>query len=60
VEPRKEEEEEEEGEGEGEVKIILVEVKVSLFFFFTKHHAMRAHWGSGSIAPDIDLGTRWK
>jgi hypothetical protein len=26
----------------------------------TEHHAMRAYWGSGGIAPRIlDLGTRW-
>jgi hypothetical protein len=26
----------------------------------TKHHAMKAYWGSGGIAPGIiDLGTRW-
>jgi hypothetical protein len=27
--------------------------------FLTEHHAMKAYWGSGSIAPRIlDLGTR--
>jgi len=27
----------------------------------TKHHAMKGHWGSGSIAPRfLDLGTRWR
>jgi hypothetical protein len=27
----------------------------------TKHHAMKAYWGSGGIAPRIlDLGTRWR
>jgi hypothetical protein len=27
----------------------------------TKHHAMKAYWGSGDIAPRIlDLGTRWR
>jgi len=25
----------------------------------TEHHAMKAYWGSGNIAPLIDLGTRW-
>jgi hypothetical protein len=26
-----------------------------------KHHAMKAYWGSGGIAPHIlDLGTRWR
>jgi hypothetical protein len=27
----------------------------------TKHHAMKAYWGSGGMAPRIlDLGTRWR
>jgi hypothetical protein len=27
----------------------------------TKHHAMKAYWGSVGIAPRIlDLGTRWR
>jgi hypothetical protein len=27
----------------------------------TKHHAMKAYWGSGCIAPHIlDLGNRWR
>jgi hypothetical protein len=27
----------------------------------TKHHSMKAYWGSGGIAPCIlDLGTRWR
>jgi len=25
----------------------------------TKHHAMKAYWGSGGIPPLFDLGTRW-
>jgi hypothetical protein len=29
--------------------------------FLTKHHAMKAYWGSGGITPlIIDLGTRWR
>jgi hypothetical protein len=29
--------------------------------FLTQHHAMKAYWGSGGIAPFIlDLGTRWR
>jgi len=36
-----------------------VKVKVSLCL--TKHHAVKAYWGSGGIAPRIlDLGTRWR
>jgi hypothetical protein len=31
-----------------------------MFTFLTKHHAMKAYWGSGGIAPHIDLGTRWR
>jgi hypothetical protein len=32
--------------------------KVVLCFFLTEHHAMKAYWGSGGIAPRIlDLGT---
>jgi hypothetical protein len=27
----------------------------------TEHHAMKAYWGSGDIAPRIlELGTRWR
>jgi hypothetical protein len=38
---------------------VKVKVKLSLCFFLTKHHAMKAYWGSGGIAPRIlDLGTR--
>jgi hypothetical protein len=30
-------------------------------FSFADHHAMKAYWGSGGIAPCIlDLGTRWR
>jgi hypothetical protein len=34
---------------------VKVKVKVKLFlsFFLTKHHAMKAYWGSGGIAPLI-------
>jgi hypothetical protein len=29
--------------------------------FLTEHHATKAYWGSGGIAPLIlDLGTRWR
>jgi len=30
-----------------------VKVKMSLCFFLTEHHAMKAYWGSGGIAPRI-------
>jgi hypothetical protein len=34
---------------------------VPVLFFLNEHHAMKACWGSGSIAPCIpDLGTRWR
>jgi hypothetical protein len=34
-------------------------VKVNMFLCLTKHHAMKAHWGSGGIAATIlNLGTR--
>jgi hypothetical protein len=36
-----------------------VQVVVSVLFL-TEHHAMKAYWGSGGIAPRIDLGTRWR
>jgi hypothetical protein len=43
------------GGGGGRVK-----VKLSLFFL-TKHHAMKAYWGSGRIAPLIlNLSTAWR
>jgi hypothetical protein len=36
-------------------------VKVKLSLCLTEHHAMKAYWGSGGIAPLIlDLGTRWR
>jgi hypothetical protein len=36
-------------------------VKLSLWFLLTEHHATKAYWGSGGIAPCIlDLGTRWR
>jgi hypothetical protein len=35
--------------------------KVVCCFFLTKHHAMKAYWDSGGIAPRIlNLGTRWR
>jgi hypothetical protein len=34
---------------------------VPTLFILTKHHAMKAYWGSGGIAPRIlDLGTIWR
>jgi hypothetical protein len=37
------------------------ERKVKLSLCLTKHHAMKAYWRSGGIAPRIlDLGTRWR
>jgi hypothetical protein len=39
-------------EGKGKVVPVL---------FLTEHNAMKAYWGSGSIAPLLfDLGTRWR
>jgi hypothetical protein len=35
-----------------ETKKVKVKVKLSLCFL-TKHHAMKAYWGSGGIAPLI-------
>jgi hypothetical protein len=38
-----------------------VKVKVKLSLCLTKHHVMKAYWGSGGIAPSIlDFGTRWR
>jgi hypothetical protein len=37
-----------------------IKVKVKLSLCLTKYHAMKAYWGSGRIAPRIDLGTRWR
>jgi hypothetical protein len=35
---------------------VLISVSCSL----TKHHCMKAYWGSADVAPCIlDLGTRW-
>jgi len=34
---------------------------VLLGFILTEHHAMKAYWESGGIAPRIlELGTRWR
>jgi hypothetical protein len=30
-----------------------VEIKLSLCFLLTEHHAMKAYWGTGGIAPLI-------
>jgi hypothetical protein len=55
---------------EDEIRILLSEtktrvpnlkVKVKLSLCLTKHHAIKAYWGSGGTAPRIlDLGTRWR
>jgi hypothetical protein len=38
-----------------------VKDKVKLSLRFTKHHTMKAYWGSGSTGPRIlNLGTRWR
>jgi hypothetical protein len=30
-------------------------------FFLTEHHATKAYWTSGGIAPRVlDMGTRWR
>jgi hypothetical protein len=36
-----------------EDNIRMVKVKVKLFLCLTKHHAVKAYWGSGGIAPRI-------
>jgi len=28
--------------------------------FLTKHHAIKTYWGSGGLAPHINIGTRWR
>jgi hypothetical protein len=43
------------------IRYITFKVKVKLSLWLTKHHAMKAYWRSGGIAPRIlDLGTRWR
>jgi hypothetical protein len=32
---------------------VKVKIKLSLCFFLTEHHAMKAYWGSGDMAPLI-------
>jgi hypothetical protein len=45
----------------GIIEMSKVKVKVKLSLCLTKHHSMKAYWGSGGIAPRIlDLGTRWR
>jgi hypothetical protein len=34
---------------------VIHKVKVKLSLCFTEHHAMKAFWGSGGIAPHILL-----
>jgi hypothetical protein len=35
--------------------------KVDPVLFLTEHHAVKAYWGSGGIAPGILVfGTRWR
>jgi hypothetical protein len=42
-------------------KRLKVKIRLSLCYLLTGHHAMKAYWGSGGIAPRIfDLGTRWR
>jgi hypothetical protein len=39
----------------------MIKIKVKLSLCLTKHHAMKAYWGSEDIAARIlDLGTRWR
>jgi hypothetical protein len=44
------------------VKFFLYKSKVKVVpVLLIKHHAMKAYWGNGSIAPRIlDLGSRWE
>jgi hypothetical protein len=40
---------------------LKVKVNLSLCFFLTDHHAIKAYWRSGGIAPRIlELGSRWR
>jgi hypothetical protein len=40
---------------------INVKIKVKVLCASPEHHAMKASWGSGGIAPHIlDLDTRWR
>jgi hypothetical protein len=42
------------------LNLVLMVPMAKLFLCLTEHHAMKAYWGSGGIAPLIlDLGTRW-
>jgi len=35
------------------LKVIKRYTVIPVLFFLTKHHAMKAYWGSGDIAPHI-------
>jgi hypothetical protein len=40
---------------------VKVKGKVVPVIFLSDHHAMKAYWGNGSIAPRIlNIGTRWR
>jgi hypothetical protein len=42
-------------------RLVSSRAKVKLSLCLTKHHAMKAYWGSGGITPRIlDHGTRWR
>jgi hypothetical protein len=39
------------GKFHGKVLLVKDKGKVAPVLFLTKHHAMKAYWGSGSIVP---------
>jgi hypothetical protein len=40
---------------------VKVKIEVKSSCVLTRHHAQKAYWASGGIAPRIlDLGTRWR
>jgi len=44
-----------------EVQEMFATIKAKLSLCFAEHHAIKAYWKSGGIAPAIiDLGTRWR
>jgi hypothetical protein len=38
----------------------VLKVKLNLSLCLTEHHAMKAYWVSGGIAPFFDLSNRWR
>jgi hypothetical protein len=49
------------GNTEKETAMSVTVSKVKVLLYLTKHHAMKAYWGSGGTCRCIpNLGTKWR